>query len=191
MIPELSICIGIFNRWEIFQKGYSALADSILAVGIGLELVIADFTIGGCPAWIDDECGESFEIVVCNNSGKKFTRGGARNAAAITAKADNLFFMDADMILIPAVLRRGLEVIKDGKAFFPYYDRITPDGLSTEIGIGTGNVFCSKAAYESAGRFPEIDGWGKEDTLFSHWFKERGLMVREKFPGFLHQYHKG
>jgi len=146
-------------------------------------LVVADYQVGD-PA---RDLPSVFGGVVVRPEGK-FTRGGARNAAAAAAKGDILFFLDADMLCVPKLFERGMKIARDGKVFLPLYDFEGLDG-KLHPGNGTGNLFISRALWDKSTKFIEKDEWGGEDTCFTHQFRAAGLNVREKIDGFIHQYH--
>jgi hypothetical protein len=54
---------------------------------------------------------------------------------------------------------------------------------------GFGNCFVSRDVFESAGRFPEYNYWGREDVDFFEKVAAVQSVVREEVEGFYHQWH--
>ena len=197
--PTLSVCICHKNRsyyeWEgrlvpLFRNSYDRLLSSICLAKVDAEIVIADWlddTRLGLGPWCDDH---RVRVVRCVGD---FTRGGGRRHAAAAARGEVLFFMDADMLVPPALLTRGIEVARQRDGFFPFYKRQPKPGLGPNMndGIGTGNVFCLREIYKDTSGFPEKKTWGGEDTAFWIWFVKRNISVREHVDGFIHQWHPG
>ena len=194
----LSVCIGHKNRAfiehegtlkPIFRRAFDALCASIQDCKLVAEIVIADWsddTRLGLGPW----CASGMIPVRIIPGEGEFTVGGAKNVAGRSAQYGRIFFMDSDMLTPAAVILRGLEVIEQGKAFFPFYKRLLPDGKTFEPGgVGTGNVFCLREHFKAAGGFKELPGWADDDTIFHHWFWERDLAVRETIEGFYHLWH--
>ena len=191
----LSVCINHRNRSfcevdgglvPVFRRAYDALVSALDAAGEPAEIVIADWPGDvrlGLGSWCNNPC---VRRIHCDG---QFTRGGGRNSAAAHANGDVLFFMDADMLLVPQVIVRGLEIVRAGQAFFPFYKRLNRQGVPAIDGIGHGNAMVSAEHFRQSGGFPVKQLWGGEDTTFARWFDQRGLMVREYIDGFYHLWH--
>ena len=196
----LSVCIGHKNRAfvqapggefrPLFRASFAALVAALVELGEPAEIVIADFSDDdrlGLGPWIADSCGIPVRVV---RGAGPFTFGGGRNQAVAEAGGEQLFFMDADMLTPAAVIRRGLQVLAEGKAFAPFYERLDVGGGVSQKGIGTGNLFCLRNQFREAGPYKETPEWsGDEDSAMWHWWESRGLGVREAIPGFVHQWH--
>ena len=200
----LSICIGHKNRGYVrlpsgalrplFRAGMPVLADAIMSIVYRepVEVVIADFSDDQDLAvgpWVFDAHGIDIHIAY---GVSPFSIGKGRNLAYSQARGDKLFFMDCDMLCPAAVLKRGLEVLDEGKAFAPLYDRLSPDGSVEQRGNGTGNIFVLRKDFEAVGgKWLESHDWaGDGDTAMWHELNDvRGLGVREFVPGFVHQWH--
>jgi len=186
--PTLSICIGHYRRtavpWSggilpIFPRCAGSLTAAVAAGAIEAELVVADWPSDPAQSlrpWLR-QLGMPTRIISGTGT---FGRGTARNLAARAAHSNWLFFCDADMLVPPAILRRGCEILRERKAFFPGYWRQTgPDATRLSFGRGHGNAFVLREHYQQAGGFAEQRTWGGEDTTFASWFAERNLLVRE------------
>jgi len=197
----LSVCVVHRNRDQvptdrgilsIFPRCVDSLCASLLVCAQQAELVVCEWPPAPpnrpLAAWLSRDSTIPVKII---RETRPFSRGLGRNVAAANAQGDWLMFLDADMLLIPKVIRRGVELLRQGKAFFPLYDRLSPDGQKRTPGIGTGNCFCTREQWREAGGFCQKTEWGGEDTAFWRWFVERRLAVREPVEGFLHQWHPG
>jgi len=217
MTELLSICVGHYKRsavphagslLPIFPRCVQSLCPALAAVHQTAELVVATSTAAAGPngvdlrshgepptidaatepaAWLLAVATIPVRVIECP---RPFSRGRARNLAANASQGDWLMFLDADMIVPPELIRRGCELLRAGKAFFPMYRRfIDPDHDEWSWGTGTGNSFVLREHYLAAGGFPAPESWGGEDTTFWDWFKVHRLSVRERVPTFCHQWH--
>lgn len=196
----LSILVNHWNRSytvdpdgslrPLFRRAFGALFRAVRATKTHAELVVVDWPDQDSPRlglgpWLRST--PILPVTVVRGRGT-FSRGAGRNQAAAHSDGDVLYFMDADMLTPPAVLRRGLRVVAQGQAFFPLYMRELRDG-TYKAGNGTGNAVVSREHFLASGGFPAAPEWGGEDTAFARWFNARGLCVREMVPGFIHQRH--
>jgi len=191
-MPLLSVCVCHRNRIKVFARCVDSLCRSLGECNQQAELVVCEWpsTAPEAPLahWLPSICTIPVKTI---RTTRPFSRGLGRNVAAEAAQGDWLFFLDADMLVVPGGIRRGIQLLGEGKAFFPGYERLSQDGKERTPGIGTGNSFCTREQWTLAGKFPEQSRWGGEDTKFWRWFVERRLAVREPVEGFLHQWHPG
>jgi len=200
LAPELSVCIGHRNRAfrkngePGFRRCYPTILDSLKAVGVTCEIVIAEWSddVSRCiGVWVYDLARSAgIDVRVIYPSGE-WTMGGAKKRAAAAARGKVLAFIDADMIVVPEVFRRGLEVARQGRGFFPGYmfeHRYHPE-LPLVEGKGFGNAIVGRREFELCYGFLEGPYAAGEDAWFARWWHERGLAVREDVPGFLHIWH--
>jgi len=197
--PELSICIPCWNRSrmassvgiiEPFPHTVDCLVRAVAEVGCEAELVVADYGSTDWPPaeWLPERAG-SLPYRVLNRQ-ERFSVGGGKNAAAEAASANVLFFAECDLDLPASLIRRGLEVVAEGKAYFPRYLRERRPGGPLYWGNGHGCCVVMRGHWEE-NRWLVGYGWGgaDEDTQFAHWFTRRGLLVREDEPGLIHRWH--
>ena len=195
----ISICITIKNRSRI-QVGERELllfpncVRSIVEarpVGLETELVVSDFDSDDWPLheWLPDAV-EDLPLTMVRAEGK-FSRGRGLNVAARAARGDALLFLDADILLAKAVLVRGSEHVRAGRAYFPViYSYEDPEhSTGSWCRPGYGNCMVSRQHFTAAGEWPEYPKWGGEDDDFHASIRALTEVVREDVPGFFHQWH--
>ena len=208
MAGLLSICVGHMGRSAVpFEGGFLRLfprcVESLLTSidqldragihpAVNMELVVADWPVPGeqpVENWLQPLVAGRLATVIVEPGGT-YNRGRGRNEAARAAVGENLFFLDTDMLVPPAVFTRGFENLKRDKVFFPIYRRFTNvQEVRALAEHGTGNCFLSAAHFLESGGWPEQEAWGREDTDFWRYWQKRKLAVREPVDGFLHQWH--
>jgi hypothetical protein len=121
----------------------------------------------------------------------QFSRGRGRNAAADAARADWLFFLDADCLIGKQVLQLGTGALRSEKSFFPIlYSYADADHLGGWWrSEGFGNCMLSRDVFERAGCFPDYAHWGEEDVHFFDQVAAISDIVRLQVDGFYHQWH--
>ena len=204
MAQNLSICVNVKDRSRdkcsgrsltLFPNCVSSLVYSIresqVAFGI-IQLSVADWGSVDWPLteWLESFAAGEMEVAIITPDGA-FSRGRGRNLAAEAARYNNLFFLDADMIVVPEVIRDGMECLAKNVAYFPepwgYRDQ---DNTSTyRMDRGTGNCFVTRDQWMTAGKFPERTTWGHEDTDFHEMIGRHYEIHRPPVPRFLHQWH--
>lgn len=194
----ISFCVTVKNRSRV-TAGDHELAlfpncvESIVrsAGHLDCELVVADWESDDWPLdeWLSER---AYPISVRHMTvSGEFSRGAGRNRAALAACGDELFFVDADILLSRSIVTAGLRHLDEGKAYFPIvYAFKGPEHVSgwwRREGYGTCMV--SKTAYDRSGGWPEYETWGREDTVFFHRVRTIVEVVREKGSGLYHQWH--
>lgn len=199
--PILSICIALKNRsrlkveeesLELFPNFVGSLARAAeeLADRSELELVIADFQSDDWPLsdWLEDVAGR-LKTKVLTLKGR-FSRGKGINVAVAGASSQRIFVCDADMLLDVAAVRRAIEVIDSGKAWFPTYQCLNRQGQAEFWqDLSHGMVGLRRELFEQAGPIPEFESWGGEDDLFHEAVARHVAVVRERTPFLKHQWH--
>ena len=206
---RLSVCVGLRGRTalphdgrllRLFPRCMESLSDA-LGASDGLppvEVVVAHWPLAGespVGEWLSRVLGSRAELHVVEPDAP-YNRGRGRNEAAQAARGDGLFFLDADMLVPPALLPVGVRHLRAGKVFFPRYRRYTSAAEDRAVvEHGTGNVFITRALFAACGGWQEPPLWGEEDTAFwRQWVSKKlptgePLMVRDDVPGFVHQWH--
>jgi glycosyltransferase involved in cell wall biosynthesis len=196
--PELSVCVALKNRSRVrhesrelrlFPRCVSSLAAAQVP-DLPIELVIADFMSDDWPLadWIA-ECAPSLPVRVVTID-ESFSRGRGLTVAASHARSERLLLSDADLVISPSALRRAIEVIDGGRAWFPIlrcmHDDDTPAGW---IDDGYGLAGIDRAMFDATGGVPEFRSWGGEDDIFLARVQARMPVVRERCEEVWHQWH--
>lgn len=133
----------------------------------------------------------SFTFQLHTMTDKKFCKGKGLNAASKLAAYENIFFLDADMLITTRqIFDDAYRFIQDGKVYFPIcmnYDN-PQHSIAKPRPSGTGNVFISKKHLVMK-PWPEYQKWGNEDTHFHKFFQSKKLAVRSNPQTFFHQWH--
>ena len=201
MQPELSICVTVKNRSRVLADGRelmlfpNCVRSIVRAVPpeLSCELVVADWESDDWPLeqWLA-ETARPLPVRLVTARGP-FSRGQGRNVAAQAARAPTLLFLDADVLLCPEVVTRGLRIVGDGKTYFPiFYYFLDPEherGAWWDYGYG--QCMANRAIYDRSGGWPEYYTYGREDTEFFQRMASVGQIVREKVEGFYHPWHPG
>ena len=189
------ICAG-GRQIELFPRCIDSLNEAVAESGIDTEIIVVDWPVHrdrhGLSRWFAKRVKIPATVITAR---KAFSKGRGCNAAARRAKGDVLFFLDCDMLVTAEVLRKGVDWVKRGKAYFPGYLAIDAHGIPLKPrSPGAGNAFMSPEMFERLGGWPEKETWGNFDRPVWNWFNEHGLAAeplyeREIVPGFLHMYH--
>ncbi len=199
--PLLSVCVSLKNRSRVQHEGrelrlFPRCVESLAKAARSLsqdgpvELVVADFHSDDWPLaeWIDDAAG-GLQLQVLQVSGD-FSRGRGINVAAEHARSECLFLCDADILVTPESLRRGLQSCSRDAALFPIFQHLTAEGEPARLAaMGYGSAFVSRSVFRTAGGVPEFQSWGGEDDLFRDRVARLVRVEREHIEGFYHQWH--
>ncbi|MCG8650963.1 MAG: glycosyltransferase family 2 protein [Pirellulales bacterium] len=196
--PILSVCVALKNRsrirhqqrkLELFPRCVESLAQAARDIG-AVELIVADFQSQDWPLgqWLERAAGDLL-LRVLHLDGE-FSRGQGLNQAARQATGDCLLLLDADMLVTADLLARGIDAVKQGRAFFPIFLRLDPNGNPQSAAAASyGNAFVSRDLFQSVGGVPEFRSWGGEDDVFHDRIRQRVPVLREPVTGFQHQWH--
>ena len=193
----ISVCIPAKNKGVFYHDGRTAfplskcvrsIASSLSVLELPHEIIIADAgNAGFCVENLPPTCRS------VSMPEAEWTRGGARNFAAVEASGDILAFIDADMLVGPTFFLRGLQETGAGNGYFPWYMRqrsfaSIETAQPPQEGIGHGCCVVRREHWE-ANHWPETAGWGGEDTAFAQWFDKQNLMIRDNWAGLIHLWH--
>ncbi len=196
--PLLSICISLKNRSRIvygdkelnlFPRCVERVSKCAESLGI-IELVIADYSSDDWQLneWID-EFSLNLKLQVINMN-DPFSRGEGLNTAVKMAESDRIFICDADMLVNVNTLQKGIDMIDQGKAWFPICQFLDETGkYSHWLDAGYGFSFLSKNLFDQVGGIPEFKSWGGEDDLFYDRVNKEVTTVHERCNGLIHQWH--
>ena len=172
--------------------------ESLKGTQIRAELVVSDWCSTDWPLqdWLPEACGWSagcvgFSLQVVEIRDQYFSVGKGRNRAATAARYDNLFFLDADMLVCKDTLTAGLMSLSKRRANFPVPRYIVSQGNTRNILMPTskGNCFVTRDMWREAGTWKEWEYWGPEDWAFCDAIEETTTVDRAEPVGFLHQWH--
>ncbi len=196
--PVLSICVSLKNRsriryegqeLELFPNCVRSLAEAARTLG-PVELIVADFHSDDWPLaeWLEHTAAP-LQVRVIPVEGD-FSRGRGLNLAASQARSDRLFLCDADVLVPAELLRRGIEIVDAGEAYFPIFGYLGLDGTRRhEVPESYGIAVVARSTFEAAGGVPEFHSWGGEDNLFHDAVARQRTVRRESVAGFDHQWH--
>ena len=199
MSPILSVLVNFSSRAydmhegkriPLFERTFPFLVNTLNQTKVDAEIIILDSTPAGDPRGLGDWCVDRRLRIVKNDV--EFNRGAGRAKLGELASGEILYWMDADMIVPPQVITRGIVFARQGQAYYPLYDFEHMPGDLTRYseGNGTGNLIIQREIYDISPKWPtDMNGWGGEDTKLAHWFKIHGMVFREHIPGFIHLWH--
>ncbi len=183
------------GRLELFTRTIQSLGHAVAQSSLPAVLLVADFPRDGEMAplkrWLW-KCPLPHRIVPMKGP---FNKGLALNRLTLLALSENLLFLDADMLVPPELLVRGMEALSARKAWFPGYLAQQRDGtLRPPKAIATGNAFMRRQDILRRGGWPEQEHWGGFDRPVSRWFEAEGLCcepleTRIPVEGFIHLWH--
>ena len=193
----LSIIITLLNRSEFSFEGeqYTPLAnnlDSIFRymVDIPFEINIIDYGSTDTNFKFLEKYHPKVNLVKIK--GRKWNLGEARNIGFENSYYDNLFFLDADMLIgESAFFDKCLERLGEAKAVFPIcYNILFEKEISKKPRqTAYGNSFVTKGMFESVKGFEDNKKWGGEDKKFFLKLRNKYQATRPVFKSFLHQWH--
>ena len=193
--PQISFCTALKDRSKVdlgdgihltlFPNCVASLAAACAEAGVVAEVVVADFAssdAGEAKAALE-RSGLDYQWHSLDGG---FCRGMGLNRAASEARAGQLFFLDADMLVSAALVRRIVDLVGQGVAFFPWcLSYRDPQHTST-----WGMCGVSADDFWAAGQVIERGEWGHEDLYFREALSAHGCkIVREQGEGLFHQWH--
>ncbi len=195
--PILSICIALKNRSRMLHEGrllenfprtVRSLSD--LAEEFGpIELIVADFHSDDWPLsqWLVSAGNLRVKIIPVDGD---FSRGRGLNAAARQASCDRLFLTDADILVRPEALKRGLSSLERGVVRFPIFRYLDIEGQEQGFEDFTrGLTFLTRDLMQRSGGVPEFFSWGGDDDIFYDRLAPLAAVERERDGDLLHQWH--
>jgi glycosyltransferase involved in cell wall biosynthesis len=207
---KISWCVSVKNRckpvWkhkntnrvielQLFAKCMLSLVDQ-QHEDEHWEICIADFMSTDVPCvekYVKDIVSKSKGVIDVNivTITNNFNRGMGRNRAYQLSNFDNIFFLDADMLITERSFVDNIyTIIENNIAWFPIC-RSFVDKQHTKWWwrtTGTGNVGMSRELFNTKpGGWLEKEAWGKEDGLFYTYFKPKSK--RAGADGLYHQWH--
>lgn len=199
----ISVCYTVKNRSfvrhnkktiPLFYNSIKSVVEAFLEnPDIKYEIVISDWKSKDTDyKWLPS-C--DIKLITIDPENNLFSRGHGRNVAAENAKYDNILFLDADMLIDKFFIKRCNHFLNKTPPiiYFPICCKLNRSGnkINVYAKSGFGNSCMPKKAWEMAGKFDNIHGWGKEDTwFFKKIEKNTGYrIIRQLTPHLSHQWH--
>lgn len=200
--PSLSVCFGIMNRLAFIHKGkrypllertFPILLEACKHYGnINICMVDMSSDDGDLYGW-SRNCCEQYGIplyYVRSQRRPVYNIGYTKNLAAQLTNSEYISFIDVDMIIPVGFFEKGIEILRQKKCvWYPLYQREhSPDGKQYQ-GSGRGNCIMKREAWNIV-KWPELNKYGSEDTLFCNRLMAQGYKQDRTQPeGFTHLWH--
>jgi glycosyltransferase involved in cell wall biosynthesis len=176
---KLSFVIPAWNEEELIGATIASIHQS--AKGFDYEIVVADDASDDRTSEIAHELGAI--VVPCNNR----QIGVTRNNGASAATGDILIFVDADTLVSKEVVEETVQALNSGAVAggsFPKFDEKVPliakllvpclKIAFSIVGVAAGAyLFCTKEAFEKAGKF-NSKYYAAEEVHLSHQLRKQG-----------------
>ena len=182
----ISFVVPAYNEEAFISATLQAIHNSARAINEPCEIVVADDASTDKTAEIAQRLGARVVRVKCRQI------ASTRNAGARASVGEFIFFVDADTLINPRTLRSALTAMKEGAVgggtvtwfksteALPAYVWLTHAGLAAVAKFtgftGGPCMFCTRAAFNATGGFPENMYWA-EETPFGLALKREGKFV--------------
>lgn len=189
---KISICIPMYNRWEMF---FEHLLPSLLKLKNRNQIVLSIYDCGS----------EDFEThsnqlrkiwpgeFVLNTEKTPFSRAVACNRALRQASSPFYFICDTDMSLPENFVHKFFQNVVSNGVWFPLCQwQIAKESENWRwFTEGCGMVGLSDAQLKTLGGLNEnFKEWGKEDwDFYFDCYQHKYAAVRTRLPGFYHHWH--
>ena len=193
-IQRISICIGIYNRSQLFLNQF---LESLKNAEHKQLIELSVFDCGS-----DDI--KDLETEIKNNwNGKlkftsqhiKFTRAFSFNQAVKQCTSDIIFICDADMNIPKDIVSICNHFTSEKLVWYPivFYKskNENENGHWMQYG-GKGMLACYKSEFEKVGKLDEtFTEWGREDDELWERFMKKGYhIIRNRQKGLIHNWHE-
>lgn len=182
----ISFVVPAYNEEAFISATLQAIHDSARAINEPYEIVVADDASTDKTAEIAQRLGARVERVNFRQI------AGTRNAGARASTGEFIFFVDADTSINPRTLRSALTSMRKGAVgggaitwfkrteALPAYVWLSFAGLAPVAKFagftGGSFMFCTRAAFNATGGFPDKMYWA-EETPFALALKREGRFV--------------
>lgn len=173
-----------------FPVCIKALSNS-LVLDSNVELVVTDWESTDWPIkeWIE-EVIPYIPITLVTIKADGFSAGKGRNIAAKYATGNNIFFLDADIIVNHETIDFGLIQCENNKVYYPTVKYETELKGKQIIHEGGGNLFICKDIFNKIGPWPEYWNHGWEDVKLVDNIKKANIpIVTNDKISIFHQWH--
>lgn len=171
--PAVSFVLPAHNEQDWLGRNLPAIQAAMRAIGRPYEMIVVDDASTDATATVAAGFGARVERVACRQI------SAARNAGARAARADLLFFVDADTLVSEQVVRSALATVAAGAAGggciprfegrLPLWFRVLyPAMVFTMRRVlhqtGGACLFCTRPAFEATQGFSEAHFAAEEDV---------------------------
>ena len=198
-LKQISICVGIYNRSEIFVYGFLNSLQNVKNKNL-IELSVFD-----CGS--NDVENLELEIrkkwngnLVFNQERIKFTRAKSFNKAVEQSSSEIIFVCDADMNIPEDIVSICNHYTSKKLVWYPivfYVMKDMPPIISNSYGhwmqFGGKGMFAShKSEFLKVGKLNEsFTEWGREDDdLWERFMKNGYKIIRNRQAGLIHNWHE-
>ena len=180
----ISFIVPAYNEEAWVGRCLDAIREAAEATGESYEVIVADDASSDGTSAIAQQHGARGIRVELRQI------AATRNAGAKEARGDVFFFVDADTLVNPRVVRSALQTIREGamgggcvprfegklplwwKAVYPFFVA----GARCIRQPGGSCLFCTRAAFEAVGGFSEAH-YAAEEAVFVSALKRHGRFV--------------
>ncbi len=180
----ISFIVPAYNEAQCLAATLDALHQAGLALGESYEVVVADDGSTDQTAAIAADKG----AIVVSVAHRQIA--ATRNAGAMVARGDMLFFVDADTLVNVSVVNAAVQAMRQGAVGggagmvfdepTPLYARLMLRAIVHVfrwLGVATGcYLFCTRPAFDAVGGFDE-KYFGAEEIVMSRALKRQGHFV--------------
>lgn len=197
-LQPVSICVGIYNRSEIFMNGF---LNSISKVKNQNLIELSVFDCGSIDVVnLEAEIRKKWNgNLVFSKEKIKFTRASAFNKAVEQSTSEIIFVCDADMNIPEDIVSICNHYTSKKLVWYPivfYVLKDMPPIISKAYGHwmqhgGKGMFASRKSEFYNVGKLNEsFTEWGKEDDdLWERFMKSGYKIIRNREDGLIHNWH--
>jgi glycosyltransferase involved in cell wall biosynthesis len=180
----ISFVVPAYNEERLIGRTLAAIHSAASDLALTYEVIV-----------VDDGSTDETAAVARANDARVVTVGfrqisRTRNAGARAAAGDTFIFVDADTIVSPATVRASLEALAKGAVGggaavefdggLPLWATLMASAIAgfmrvTRLAAGC-FVFCTRAAFDASGGFPEHIYAG-EELFFSRALSRQGTFI--------------
>lgn len=180
----LSFIVPAHNEERSLRGTLEAIHQAASATGERYEVIVVDDASTDRTAWVAESCGAQVVHVAHRQI------AATRNSGAKSALGDLLFFVDADTLVNPEVIRGAIAAVREGAIGggagikfddpVPRYARLLLTIMVfafrvSRIAAGC-FVYCTRDAFAAVGGFNEAY-FGAEEVILSRALRRHGKFV--------------
>lgn len=195
---ELSICVGIYNRSDIFLKHFVSSLSQCEHLDL-IELSVFDCGSNDIEN-LEREIKKIFSgKLIFRSEPIPFARSKAFNEAVKQSSHELVFLCDADFSLPKNLVQKCSNYVGKNRFWFPivfYLYKNRPEVFGLDNGEwmlwgGKGLVACNKKEYFKIGGLSEtFVSWGGEDEEFYlRCYANKMMVIRSRESELLHHWH--